>query len=309
MSSKAIIKLEKIQRRILTLRGSQVMLDNDLAELYGVKTKVLNQAVKRNSERFPEEFMFQLSDKEYELLRSQSATSESGSSRSQIVTLKSRRGRHRKYLPYVFTEQGVAMLSAVLRSETAVNVSIRIMKAFVAMRRFLLANAQVFQRLDTLELKQIATDRKVEKVLTAIDSKQIQPKQGIFFDGQVFDAYQFVSDLVRTAERSIVLIDNYVDDTVLTLFSKRRKGVTLTILTQNISKQLELDVKKFNDQYPKVEVKEFSVSHDRFLILDEHNVYHVGASLKDIGKKWFVFSKLDSGTVKMLEHLKRENLV
>ncbi len=309
MNGKDIIRLEKIQRRIFTLHGSQVMLDNDLAELYGVKTKVLNQAVKRNSERFPEEFMFQLSDKEYELLRSQSATSESGSLRSQIVTLKSRRGRHRKYLPYVFTEQGVAMLSAVLRSETAVNVSIRIMKAFVAMRRFLLANAQVFQRLDTLELKQIATDRKVEKVLTAIDSKQIQPKQGIFFDGQVFDAYQFVSDLVRTAERSIVLIDNYVDDTVLTLFSKRRKGVTLTILTQNISKQLELDVKKFNDQYPKVEVKEFSVSHDRFLILDEHNVYYIGASLKDIGKKWFAFSKLDSGTVKMLEHLKRENLV
>ncbi|MDI6803037.1 MAG: ORF6N domain-containing protein [Bacteroidota bacterium] len=309
MSGKEIIKPENIQQRIFTLRDRQVMLDSDLAELYGVKTKVLNQAVKRNLERFPEEFMSHLTEKEYDLLRTQSINLVSDTLRSQIVTLKSKRGRHRKYLPYVFTEQGVAMLSTVLRSETAVNVSIRIMKAFVAMRRFLMTNAQVFQRLDQLELKQIETDRKVDKVLTAIEGKQIQPKQGIFFEGQVFDAYQFVANLVRSAEKSIVVIDNYADDTVLTFFSKRKKGVTLTILTQNISKQLELDIKKFNDQYPKVEVKEFFVSHDRFLIIDYREVYHIGASLKDLGKKWFAFSKMDSGTVKMLEHLKKENLI
>ncbi|MDP2209153.1 MAG: ORF6N domain-containing protein [Bacteroidota bacterium] len=303
------MKVEKIQQRIYNLRDMQVMLDNDLAELYGVKTKVLNQAVKRNSERFPEEFMFQLNEKEHDLLRSQSIDFGSDTLRSQIVTLKSRRGRHRKYLPYAFSEQGVAMLSAVLRSETAVKVSIQIMKAFVAMRRFIIANAQVFQRLDTLELKQIETDKKVETVLTAIDGKQPQPKQGIFFDGQVFDAYQFISGLIRSAQKSLVLIDNYVDETVLTLFLKRKKAVKFSILTQNISKQLELDVKKHNSQYPRIEVKEFNISHDRFMIIDSEDVYHFGASLKDLGKRWFAFSKMDFGAVKMLDYLRKDNLV
>ena len=171
------------------------------------------------------------------------------------------------------------------------------------MRRFLLSNAQVFQRLDTLELKQLKTDKKIDKVLNAIESKEIQPKQGIFFDGQVFDAYQFVSDLIRTAGKSIILIDNYIDDTVLTLFSKRKKGVSLNILTRTVSKQMELDVRKYNEQFPKTEVKEFANSHDRFLIIDESTVYHLGASLKDLGKKWFAFSKMELGAARMLARL------
>ncbi|MDD3981225.1 MAG: ORF6N domain-containing protein, partial [Spirochaetales bacterium] len=208
-----------IQNRICTIRGIQVMLDFDLARLYGVETKVLNQAVKRNMNRFPSEFMFQISENDQEKLKSQSVTPLGDSLRSQNVTLKNGRGRHRKYLPYVFTEQGVAMLSAVLRSDTALKVSIQIMNAFVAMRRFLRDNAQIFYRLDSLELKQIDTDKKVERVLNAIEDSSIAPKQGIFFDGQVFDAWKFVSDLIRSAKTSLLLIDNYIDDTVLQLFS------------------------------------------------------------------------------------------
>lgn len=291
MTENELIMSKEIQSRIYAIRGVQVMLDEDLAFLYGVDTKVLNQAVKRNIERFPEEFMFQITDEEFDRLR------------SQVVTLDSGRGKHRKYLPYVFTEQGVAMLSAILRSDTAVKVSIEIINAFVAMRRFLLSNAQVFQRLDTLELKQLKTDKKIDKVLNAIESKEIQPKQGIFFDGQVFDAYQFVSDLIRTAGKSIILIDNYIDDTVLTLFSKRKKGVSLTVLTRTVSKQMGLDIKKYNEQFPKTEVKEFASSHDRFLIIDESTVYHLGASLKDLGKKWFAFSKMEIGAARMLARI------
>ena len=290
-SGNELTRLEEIQSRIYTIRNRQVMLDEDLALLYGVETKVLNQAVKRNSERFPPRFMFQITDDEFDRLRSQTVTS-------------NRRGG-RRYLPYAFAEQGVAMLSAVLRSATAIKVSIQIMNAFVAMRRFLLSNAQVFQRLDTLELKQLETDKKVDEVLNAIESKEIQPQQGIFFDGQVFDAYQFVSDLVRSAKKSITLIDNYVDDTVLTLFSKRKQAISLTILTKTVSKQLKLDVKKFNKQYPlkMVIVKEFKNSHDRFLIIDDSIVYHFGASLKDLGKKWFAFSKMEIGAIEMISTL------
>ena len=277
-------------------RNLHDLLDSGITIMKWIES-LLNEyfrAVKRNSERFPDDFCFQLSTAEFQNLRYHFGTSSWGG---------------RRYLPYAFTEQGVAMLSAVLRSETAVNVSIRIMKAFVAMRRFVLENAQVFQRLDTLELKQMETDKKVEKVLTAIERTDVKPKQGIFFDGQVFDAYAFVADLVRSAGHSLVLIDNYVDETVLTLFSKKKNNVTLTLLTRTVSKKLALDVKKFNDQYPSAEVKQFSVSHDRFLIIDSRMVYHIGASLKDLGKKWFAFSKLDSASAKMLEHLKGEKMI
>jgi len=293
MSGSELIKNEEIQNRIYTIRDVQVMLDEDLALLYGVETKVLNQAVKRNSERFPEEFMFQITDDEFNRLR------------SQIVTSNQRGGR--RYLPYAFTEQGVAMLSAVLRSETAVKISVQIIKAFVAMRRFIAANARIFQRLDTLEIKQIDTDKKIDKVLNAIESKEIQPKQGIFFDGQIFDAYKFVADLIRTAKNSIILIDNYIDDSVLTILTKRRKNVKVIIFTKSISKQLALDVKKFNAQYPSVELKKFSKAHDRFLIIDDKEVYHFGASLKDLGKKWFAFSKLDKTAFSLLQNLKEVN--
>jgi hypothetical protein len=278
-----------IQKKIITVRGIQVLLDSDIAELYQVETKVLNQAVKRNIERFPIEFMFQLNDSDMEILRSQSVTSSWGGRRS---------------LPYAFTEQGVAMLSAVLHSETAIKVSIQIMNAFVAMRRFLRDNAQVFQRLDTLELKQIETDKKIEKALTAIEDKSLKPRQGIFYDGQVFDAWKFVSDLIRSAEKSIVLIDNYIDDSVLSLFEKRKKSVAVTLLAKNISRQLETDVKKFNEQYAPLVMKQFNASHDRFLIIDETDLYHFGASLKDLGKKWFAFSKMDIGAVEMLGKVK-----
>ena len=285
-----MITPDSIQNRIITIRNTQVMLDQDLAVLYGVELKRLNEQVKRNIERFPEPFCFQLTAEEAEALRSQNATLENG------------RGKHRKYLPFVFSEQGVAMLSAVLRSETAVAVSIQIMNAFIVMRRFLRDNAQVFQRLETLELRQIETDKTIEKVLTAIEDKTLKPKQGIFYDGQVFDAWQFVSDLVRTAKKSIILIDNYVDDSVLSLFAKKKKGVSVTILTKNISKQLELDVKKFNEQYASLTIKHFNASHDRFMVIDDADLYHFGASLKDLGKKWFAFSKM--GAVEMLNKVK-----
>jgi len=290
MNEHELINVESIQNCIYTIRGVQVMIVRDLSELYEVETKVLNQAVKRNSERFPEEFMFQITDDEFNRLR------------SQFVTLNQRGGR--RYLPYAFTEQGVAMLSAVLRSETAVKISVQIIKAFVSIRRFILSNAQVFQRLDTLEIKQINTDKKIDKVLNAIESKEIQPKQGIFFDGQIFDAWQFVSDLIRSASKSIILIDNYVDDSVLALLAKRKKGVSVTILTKKISRQLEADVEKFNEQYPAVAIKKFTASHDRFMIIDDTTLYHFGASLKDLGKKWFAFSKMDSGAIEMLARLK-----
>lgn len=269
------------------------MLDQDLAVLYSIETKRLNEQVKRNIDRFPPEFMFQLSDDDIENLKSQFATSSWGGRRTN---------------PYAFTEQGVAMLSAVLKSETAVKVSIQIMNAFIAMRRFLLTNAQVFKRLDSLELKQIQTDEKIDKVLSAIEDKTIQPKQGIFYDGQVFDAWQFVSDLVRSAGKSIVLIDNYVDDITLSIFIKRQKDISVTIYTRKISKQLEIDIQKFNEQYSPVMLKEFAASHDRFLIIDNSDLYHFGASLKDLGKKWFAFVKMDINVVEILDNLKKVKL-
>jgi phage regulator Rha-like protein len=299
-----------IQSRIHTIRGVQVMLDNDLAQLYGVEAKRLNEQVKRNIERFPNEFMFQLTSEEYSFFRSQNATLDIDDAlTSQIVTLENGRGKHRKYLPYAFTEQGVAMLSAVLRSETAVKMSIQIINAFVAMRRFIALNAQIFQRLDTLELKQSDTDKKMEMVLNAIESKDIQPRQGIFFDGQIFDAYKFVSDLFRTAKDSIVIIDNYLDDSVLIHLTKRKKNVKVLLLTRNLSETLALDVSKFNKQYQEIEIKQFNNSHDRFIIIDNSVVYHFGASLKDLGKKWFAFSKMDIGAGAMLAKLDSGNLI
>ncbi len=253
------------------------MQDRDLAELYGVSTKALNQAVKRNKERFPEHFMFQLSENETQVLRSQFVTSSWGG---------------RRYLPYAFTEQGVAMLSAILKSETAISVSIKIMEAFVAMRRFLTYNAGVFQRLDKLELKQIEHDKNFEHVFEAIEDKQLQPQQGVFYNGQVFDAHKFASDLVRTAQETIILIDNYVDDTTLSILAKRKKNVRVTIYTKNLTKQLKLDTKKHNEQYPPITLQEFMDAHDRFLIIDDKTIYHIGASLKDLGKKWFIQNKV-----------------
>ncbi|MDD2697654.1 MAG: ORF6N domain-containing protein [Arcobacteraceae bacterium] len=291
-----MVNEENIKSKIYTVRGLQVMLDSDLAELYGVETKVFNQAVKRNIERFPENFRFQLTDAEYKILR------------SQFVTLRldseNEWGKHTKYLPYVFTEQGVSMLSAVLKSKIAVQVSIQIIEAFVNMRKFISNNALIFQRLETLENKQSKNDEKFNKLFEALEDKTIKPKQGIFYDGEVFDAYRFVADLIRSAKNKIILIDNYVDDSVLTLFSKNQ-NIDVMIYTQTISKQLTLDLEKYNAQYKAIEIKSFKYSHDRFMIIDDVNIYHIGASLKDLGKKWFAFSKLDIESFGVLKKLEK----
>jgi phage regulator Rha-like protein len=313
MAGKELIGSNGIQNRIHTLRNVQIMLDSDLAGLYQVEVKMLNRAVKRNLDRFPQEFMFQLTEGEFQSFKVSVEDLKNGNPlRFQIGTLKNepdlrsqngisnRRGQHRKYLPYAFTEQGVAMLSAVLRSETAVKTSIQIINAFVAMRRFITTNARIFQRLDSVERKQLEADENFKKIFNAIEAKEIIPKQGIFFNGQIFDAYKFVSDLFRTAKKSIIIIDNYIDDTVLVHLAKRHDNVTVTILTRSISKHLSLDVRKFNEQYPAIEIKEFNNAHDRFIIIDGNTVYHFGASLKDLGKKWFAFSKMDIEAVEML---------
>lgn len=332
----AIIPLNKVQSLIYTVRGEQVMLDSDLAEIYGVETKMFNRAVKRNAERFPEQFRFQLTKEEYDHLKCQTGTSSADNAlrcqigtleksddddlRSQNATLKKDenlrsqnatsshggRGQHRKYLPYVFTEQGVSMLSAVLRSETAIKVSIQIINAFVEMRRFIQHNADVFARIDSVEKRQLqfesTTGANFEKVFQALEAAE-PPKQGIFYNGQMHDAHTFVSSLIRKAKKSLILIDNYVDDSVLTLLSKRKKAVTATIYTKAISKQLALDLEKHNEQYAPVTVEKFKDAHDRFLIIDEQHIYHIGASLKDLGKKWFAFSKFESGALEMLQKL------
>lgn len=292
MSEYALIPIENLQKMIFTIRSVQVMIDRDLAELYQVENKRLNEQVKRNSSRFPETFRFQLTDSEKKELVANC---------DRFEGLK-----HSSVNPYAFTEQGVSMLSAVLRSETAIQVSIRIINAFVEMRKFLVANASLFERLETVEKRQLSfeikTDENFEKVFKALESQE-EPRQGIFYNGQVFDAYTFAADLVRSAKKSLVLIDNYIDDSVLTLFSKRKKGVKAKLFTKTISKQLKLDLQKHNEQYPEIEVKTFAEAHDRFLILDESTVYHIGASLKDLGKKWFAFSKFEKGALEMLGKL------
>ena len=274
-----------IEPLIKVIRGQQVMLDKDLAMLYGVEVKVLNQAVKRNVERFPNDFRFQLTKEEC--------------LRSQIVTLNGKQGQHLKYMPYAFTEQGVAMLSSVLRSKTAIEVNIQIMRAFVSMRHFMVNNASVFSRLETIEYHQLEmqqhlqeSDKRIDEVFRRLDEGNAKPKQGVFYNGQVYDAYTFVSDLIKSAKKRIVLIDNYVDETVLTLLDKRENDVSAIIYTQQISRQFQLDIDRHNAQYAPIDVETFRLSHDRFLCIDD-DVYHIGASIKDLGKKWFGFSKME----------------
>lgn len=260
-----------IEPLIKVIRGQQVMLDKDLAMLYGVEAKVLNQAVKRNVERFPNDFRFQLTKEEC--------------LRSQIVTLNEKQGKHLKYMPYAFTEQGVAMLSSVLRSQTAIEVNIQIMRAFVSMRHFMVNNASVFSRLETIEYHQLEmqqhlqeSDKRIEEVFRRLDEGNAKPKQGVFYNGQVYDAYTFVSDLIKSTKKRIVLIDNYVDETVLTLLDKRDNNVSAIIYTQQISRQFQLDIDRHNAQYAPIDVETFHLSHDRFLCIDD-DVYHIGASI------------------------------
>ncbi len=288
------VREDNIRGLICVFRDVQVMIDADLANLYGVETKVLNQAVKRNLARFPDNFRFKLSEAE----------------KKELVTNCDRfkNLKHSTAFPYAFTEQGVAILSAVLRSETAIQTSIQIINAFVAMRRFLVSGGGLLQRVDSLEKRQlvqeIKTDERFEMVFDALEQKTLSPAQGVFFDGQIFDAYVFVNDLLRQAKRSIVLIDNYVDDSVLQQLTKRGKKVSAIILTKTIGKTLAQDLEKHNAQYPPINVQKFADSHDRFLILDGETVYHLGASLKDLGKKWFAFSKMDKSGLRVMGKVK-----
>lgn len=266
-----------IKSLIYIVRGQQVMLDSDLAVLYQVETKRLNERVKRNIARFPESFCFQLTKDEYDNLRSQIATSgdEYGG---------------RRYLPYVFTEQGIAMLSAVLRSDIAIEVSVRIMNSFVEMRRFIASNAALFERISSVELKQLEfqkqTEAKFDEVFAYI-SDHAESEQKIFYDGQIYDAFSLISSLIQKARKSLYLVDGYIDVVTLDLLAKKNTGVDVTIYTHPKTKLGQTDISKFNSQYPTLTVKKTEAFHDRFLVIDESAVYHIGASIKDAGGKCF----------------------
>ena len=283
------IEETNITELIYTIRGKQVMLDSDLAILYQVETRVFNQAVKRNSNRFPERFRFQLSEEEYKNLRSQFVTSSKDNAHGG-----------RRYMPYVFTEQGIAMLSAVLKSDIAVDVSIKIMDTFVRMRNFFISNEDMFSRLDRVELKQLETDKKLEEVFNYIASNT-EVKQKIFFDGQIYDAFSFIADLVGKAQSKLILIDNYVDVNTLNILCKKKSAVDVLIATAGKGSLTTKDINKFNAQYPKLRVKKTVDFHDRFLIIDDKEGYFIGASIKDAGKKSFAITRIEDE--KMIQDL------
>jgi len=259
--------------KIYNLRDKQVMLDSDLAKLYQIKTRVLNQAVNRNYYRFPNDFAFKLTEKEFDNLKSQTVTSSWGG---------------RRKLPLAFTEHGVAMLSSVLKSKKAVEVNIKIIKQFIQMRKFLAKNAGILQRVQENSNKLLEHDKKFDKIFNSLQKES--PLQGIFYDGQIFDAYEFVKDLISKAKNKIILIDNYVNYETLALF----KDLKIKILIKtNITDSLKKDYEKYCLQYNNISLEEFTKSHDRFLVID-NDIYHIGASLKDLGKKWFAFSKMFS---------------
>jgi len=304
MNDIVISDINEIENRIFTIRGVQVMLDSDLAEMYQTETKYINRAMKRNPDRFPETFVFQLTEEEIEMLTSRFQIGTLNKNlRFQIGTSNIRGGR--RYLPFAFTEQGVAMLSAVLSTPVAIKVSVRIINVFVEMRKFIAIYGGLLQRMDGLEQKQLEikleTDQKFDRVFKALESKDTIPAQGVFFENQVFDAYEFTSKIIRSAEKNIILIDNYIDETTLTHLSKKKKGVKVLLLTPKIEEALKLDIQKANTQYGGFEAKIFNKSHDRFLIIDDtKEVYHLGASLKDLGRKWFAFSKMDKNSVESI---------
>lgn len=269
----------KIEDRIFSIRGKQVILDRDLAQLYGVEVSQMNRQIRRNIERFPEDFMFQLNTDEWNGLKCHFGISNS-------------RGGDRA-VPNAFTEQGVSMLAGLLRSPIAIEANIQIIRAFVAMRKILKQEDFLLYKIEQLEYRQTAFELKIEQIFNKLEGTENPPNQGIFFDGQIYDAYTFVADLVRKAARRIVLIDNYIDDTVLTLLDKREVKVDATIYTSRISQQLQLDITRHNAQYTPIDVKIFSKDHDRFLIIDD-KVYLIGASIKDLGKKWFGFTLMEN---------------
>ena len=289
-----LIKSE-IEARIYTIRGMQVMIDSDLAILYGVQTKRLLEQVRRNIERFPSHFMIQMEENEVDSLRSQIATLKNQS-------LKRARGEHFKYRPFVFTEHGVAMLSSVLKSPTAIKTSIYIIESFVKYRNQSSRYILLFQQMEQMKNQITDHESSIKKILQKLEPTFTQ-SSGIFFNDQIFDAYIFSSELIAKAKRSIILIDNYIDETTLLQLSKRNKKVSCTIYTERRTEQLKLDIEKHNAQYPSIEIRILKNAHDRFIILDEKELYHLGASLKDLGKRWFAFSKMNGLESQILSHL------
>lgn len=270
-----IMVMNNIESMIYVVRDSQIMLDRDLAMLYEVETKYLKRQVKRNIERFPEDFMFQLTKEEMSILRCQFGTSRWGGER---------------YLPFAFTKNGVAMLSGVLNSGKAVDVNIKIMRAFTTMSRIVSINSNIYHRISSIEYHQIETDKRIDDVFKRLDTNK--PKEGIFFNGQIFDSFVFIIDLIKKAKREIILIDNYVDETVLIMLDNRNKNVVASVYTARITEKLKLALAKHNSQYQPINIDVVKRFHDRFLIIDD-DVYHIGASLKDLGKSVFAFSKME----------------
>jgi len=279
---------DEIKNLIYTIRGKQVMLDSDVAMLYHYETKKINQAVKRNIDRFPEKFCFRLTENEFFYLRSQSVTLNKKVNNGNVI---------RKYLPYVFTEQGIAMLSGVLKSDIAVRVSISIMDAFVEMRKFLMINGQVFDRLTNIEYKLLEHDKKFSEVFNQLESGE-NVKQRVFFEGQIYDAYSLLIDIIKKANKKILIIDNYIDDSVLKMLTKKKNNVEVIILTSNNSKINNLDIKKFNKEYPKLNMSKTNRFHDRFILIDGKEKYHLGASIKDLGKKCFGINRIEDLEIK-----------
>ena len=278
-------EVENIKDLIYTIRGKQVMLDSDVAILYKTETKRINQTVKRNIERFPEKFCFKLTEQEFRNLKSQFVTS----------SLKSENlyGGRRK-LPLVFTEQGIAMLSGLLKSDIAIEVSIKIMDAFVEMRKFIVNNAFVFQEIDVMKTKLLEHDKKFDIVFDELQKdKQAKFKQKIFFNGQIYDAYSLIIDIIKRAKTKILIIDNYIDDSILKMLSKKNESVEVVILTSQNCNLNKLDISKFNKQYPSLKISYTNKFHDRFILIDNKELYHCGASLKDLGKKCFAISKIE----------------
>lgn len=292
-----IISNEEIKKLIYTIRGKQVMFDSDVAMLYHYQTKRINETVSRNKERFPENFCFQLTEEEFKNLKRQSTilNLNQGNNWSQIATSsKNENSKHRgkKYIPYAFTEQGIAMLSGLLKNDIAVQVSINIMNAFVEMRKFLMLNGQVFERLTNMEYKLLDHDKKFDEVFNQLQLEE-NIKQRIFFDGQIYDAYSLIIDIIKRANKKILIIDNYIDDSILKMLTKKKDNIEVVILTSNKSSIENLDIQKFNKEYPALKVAKTNKFHDRFIIIDNKEMYHLGASIKDLGKKCFGINKIE----------------
>ncbi len=275
------ISNEEIKKLIYTIRGKQVMLDSDVARLFKYATKDLNRNVKNNIERFPEYYCFQLTNEEYKSLRCKNFTlNENG------------RGQHRKYLPYVFTEYGITMLAGLLKSEVAVNVSIKIVNTFIEMRKFISANGQLFERLTNVEYKLLEHDKKFDEIFNQLQHEE-NIKQKIFFEGQIYDAYSIIIDIIRKANKKILIIDNYINDSILKMLTKKKNNVEVIILTSNKSNIQNIDVQKFNKEYPVLKISKTNKFHDRFIIIDNKEMYHLGASIKDLGKKCFGINRIE----------------